>query len=59
MEVFIMKKNFRNVVLTLMLFGFLSSTVGFNLKTNINKSYMKTYFKPFSIPDALKDTNVY
>lgn len=59
MEVFIMKKIFRNVVLTLMLFGFLSSTVGFNLKTNINKSYMKTYFKPFSIPDALKDTNVY
>ena len=54
-----MKKNFRNVVLTLMLFGFLSSTVGFNLKTKINKSYMKTYFKPFSIPDALKDTNVY
>jgi len=52
-------KNFRNIVLTLMLFGFLSSTVGFNLKTNINKSYMKTYFKPFSIPDALKDTNVY
>ena len=54
-----MKKKFRNVVLTLMLFGFLSSTVGFNLKTNINKSYMKTYFKPFSIPDALKDTNIY
>lgn len=54
-----MKKNCRNVVLTLILFGFLSSTVGFNLKTNINKSYMKTYFKPFSIPDALKDTNVY
>ena len=32
---------------------------GWYEETKINKSYMKTYFKPFSIPDALKDTNVY
>ncbi|MGP1568730.1 MAG: hypothetical protein ACTTHM_08415 [Peptoanaerobacter stomatis] len=54
-----MKKNCRNVVLTLMLFGFLSSTIGINLNTNINKSYTKTYFKPFSIPNTPKKTNVY
>ena len=35
-----MKKNRRNVVLTLMLFGFLSSTVGFNLNQNIVFDYL-------------------